>query len=242
MMMMMIDPQVLRAMDDADLQNKIDRTMAVVAGLHSDNPEVVEGFKYAVSEIGERSQAEYEAMLDDLYRERLRRLDADPEWTPFKPADVDPRQFFTAEAEERFRILGAKTGKSMEEMRAIYLTSMEDEHYINSRYLVGVRRIPASDGEGGVIEMVHLSIKRHDQKPLRAHWADMQRIKNELLGPNCEAIELYPCEDRVVDTANQYHLWGVNSGTFRWPVGWNEGSLKMEEGEAPGVGQTRHHP
>lgn len=119
---------------------------------------------------------------------------------------------------------------------------MEDEHYINSRYLVAVRRTPASDGEGGVIEMVHLSVKRHDQKPLRAHWADMQRIKNELLGPNCEAIELYPAEGRVVDTANQYHLWGVNSGTFRWPVGWNEGQVKMEENEAPGVGQTRHHP
>jgi hypothetical protein len=237
-----ITPEILRGLTDADLKEKIDRVMAVVAGLHSNIPEMVEDFKYAVAEIGQRPAQDYERILDDLYRERLRRLDADPEWTPFKPADVDLRQLFTAGAEERFRILGAKSGKTMEEMRAIYLTTMEDEHYINSRYHVAVRRTLTMDGEGGVIEMVHLSIKRHDQKPLRAHWADMQRIKNELLGPNCEAVELYPCEDRVVDTANQYHLWGVNSDTFRWPVGWNEGSLKMEEGEAPGVGQTRHHP
>lgn len=236
----MINQTTLRSMSDEELKDKLDRVMAVVAGLNSSDPDMAEGFRYAEAEIGKHA-GDYGAILDDLYRERLRRLDADPDWTPFARADVDIRQFFTSEAEERFRVLGVKSGKTMEEMRAIYLTSMEDEHYINSRYLVAIRRTPASDGEGGVIEMVHLSVKRHDQQPLRRHWADMQRIKNELLGTNCEAVELYPKEGRLVDTANQYHLWGVNSGTFQWPIGWNEGQVTMDEDEAPGVGQSRPH-
>jgi hypothetical protein len=34
-------------------------------------------------------------------------------------------------------------------------------------------------------------------------WRDLQRIKNQLVGPECEAVELYPAESRKVDTANQ---------------------------------------
>lgn len=240
----MIDPQILRAMDDADLQNKLDRTMAVVAGLHSDNPEMVEGFKYAVNEIGARSQAEYEAMLDDLYRERLRRIDEPPPWTPFGRAYVDTAEFYTPEAEARYRMIAEKTGTTFEHIRDTYLTAINDEMWRNSRYQVAIRRTLIEDGEGGSLEMVHLSVKRISKLPLgQSHWADMQRIKNELLGPNCEAVELYPAEERLIDSANQYHLWGVNSGTYRWPIGWNEGRLVVDEGEDPHIGshQTRPH-
>jgi hypothetical protein len=69
---------------------------------------------------------------------------------------------------------------------------------------------------------VHLSIKRRDKLPVH-DWRDLQRIKTELLGPECEAVELYPAESRVVDTANQYHLWGMADPAFRFPIGWNEG-------------------
>ena len=34
-----------------------------------------------------------------------------------------------------------------------------------------------------------------------------QEIKNQLVSPDCEAVEIYPNEDRLIDTANQYHLF-----------------------------------
>jgi hypothetical protein len=67
---------------------------------------------------------------------------------------------------------------------------------------------------------MHLSIKRIDRQPIH-DWRDMQEIKNQLVGSECEAIELYPAESRRVDTANQYHLWAINDYRFRFPFGFN---------------------
>jgi len=51
----------------------------------------------------------------------------------------------------------------------------------------------------------YLSIKRIDKEPIH-DWRDLQSIKNMLCGSDREAIEIYPNENRLVDTANQYHL------------------------------------
>ena len=59
-----------------------------------------------------------------------------------------------------------------------------------------------------VQEMVHLSIKRNDREHV-IDWRDKLRIKNELCGPESEAVELYPSMNRVVDGANQFHLWVI---------------------------------
>jgi hypothetical protein len=77
----------------------------------------------------------------------------------------------------------------------------EGETFLNSRYQVQ-RRVDI-DGDR---RMVHLSIKTIDRNT-RHDWRDFQRIKNELIGPDAEAVELFPREDRLVDTSNQYHLW-----------------------------------
>ena len=52
----------------------------------------------------------------------------------------------------------------------------------------------------------YLSIKRNDREPL-GDWRAKQRIKNAVLGDQWEAVEMYPQEDRLVDTSNQYHLF-----------------------------------
>jgi hypothetical protein len=76
--------------------------------------------------------------------------------------------------------------------------------YANSRYMVEVNRIERVNQP----TLIWLSIKdlwrsaRHD-------WRDFQRIKNELIGSEEEAIEIYPAESRLQDTANQFHLWCV---------------------------------
>ena len=53
---------------------------------------------------------------------------------------------------------------------------------------------------------------------------------NELVGEDREAIEIYPNEDRLVDTANQYHLF-VFPKDYKLPFGWSVRSIQKEEAE-----------
>lgn len=88
------------------------------------------------------------------------------------------------------------------------------EVYINNLYQVSVNK-DSSTPDG----MIHLSIKRRDRSPVH-DWRHLQQIKNELVGPEHEAIELYPAESRLMDTANQYHLYVLESDHDRFPVGY----------------------
>jgi len=90
--------------------------------------------------------------------------------------------------------------------------------WLNDRYQVNVRRCEAP-GEGQWPAMLHLSIKRIDRSPVH-DWRDLQEIKNMIVGPECEAVELYPAESRKVDTANQYHLWVIETPDIRFPFGF----------------------
>lgn len=65
-----------------------------------------------------------------------------------------------------------------------------------------------------------LVIRRLDAEAVH-DWRHFQRIKNELCGPECEAIEIYPAESRLVDASNQYHLFVMPPG-FKFPFGYNE--------------------
>jgi hypothetical protein len=87
--------------------------------------------------------------------------------------------------------------------------------YANSRYHVALWHDGDRDHPMG--EWVHLSIKDHGRSA-RHDWRDFQRIKNELVGPEYEAIEIYPAESRLVDTCNQYHLYVFK--TWRPPQGF----------------------
>ena len=80
------------------------------------------------------------------------------------------------------------------------------EHWINETHHVAIDRKSGTIGDGTTV--IHLSIKRHDREPI-SDWRVMQDIKTSLLGPDHEAMELYPAESRVVDLANQYHLWCI---------------------------------
>src|SRR6187402_3694185 len=46
---------------------------------------------------------------------------------------------------------------------------------------------------------IHLDIRRLDGGPCN-DWRNFQQIKNELVGPEYEAVELFPAESRLVDT------------------------------------------
>jgi hypothetical protein len=86
---------------------------------------------------------------------------------------------------------------------------------VNSRYQVNLylHETPL----GGVMQ---LSIKRRDKETIH-DWRDLQRIKNEIMGPEVEACELYPADSRLVDTSNQYHLWCLPEG-MGFPFGYGD--------------------
>lgn len=88
------------------------------------------------------------------------------------------------------------------------LTSAET--WENNLYIVRVYHVPP---------FVQLDISRKDEQP-RENWRHFQQIKNELIGPECEAVELFPAESRLVDTSNQYHLWVLPDARNRFPFGF----------------------
>jgi hypothetical protein len=116
-------------------------------------------------------------------------------WTPFEEATV----------------LGAQDGVTndlVDELHGEVAT-----YWRNSRYQVAMRKYT----QDGVLALVHLSFHVLDRQP-HHDWRDMQRIKNELVGPEVEAVELFPAESRLVDTSNEYHLWAFPT-SGRMPFG-----------------------
>jgi hypothetical protein len=119
---------------------------------------------------------------------------------------------------------GARPDSWQPLQKAVYKTEKGREYalqqglqlWMNNRYTVAVRPL---DKELGLAGPVHLSIKRNDRAAVR-DWRIMQRIKNELVGPEREAYELYPCESKLVDESNQYHLWVMPEGKLL-PYGFN---------------------
>lgn len=110
--------------------------------------------------------------------------------------------------------------------------------YVNSRYQVEVRPVPALRELPW--KLWHLSIKRIDKDAIGSErFRDFQRIKNELVGDEHEGMELYPAESRLVDASNQYHLW-VFEGQSPFDFGF--GDRLLVEGHEGGPGQSRQLP
>lgn len=76
-----------------------------------------------------------------------------------------------------------------------------EENYLNNRYSVQLSDV---ETEWGTV--THLWVRRHDGEAVRS-WKDLQRIKNELTGPDRTAVEVFPAESALKDEANMYHLW-----------------------------------
>ncbi len=144
-------------------------------------------------------------------------------WTPFAAAEHGDL------SETVLRKAAHRMGVPFREAQAIMADEIANTRvYANSRYQVVVRANGST---------VYLSIKRLDQLPIR-NWRDLQRIKNELVGPECEGFEIFPAESRLVDTANQYHLWVFTDPEIRLPFGFDGGrnvlgDIDIGEGQAP---------
>jgi hypothetical protein len=84
-----------------------------------------------------------------------------------------------------------------------------------------------------------LSIRRNDRRPVH-DWRHFQMIKNQLVGFETEAVELYPAQSRIMDTANQYYLHCLLPG-MRFPVGW-EGPTLLADADEQRVAGAEQRP
>jgi hypothetical protein len=143
---------------------------------------------------------------------------------PFQPASINSEQIT--------KIVDALTKANLPEERIqkIIDEALDGDVWLNDKYQVIVRRFEIPEFGGS---WAHLSIKRIDKEPVH-DWRDLQEIKNQLVGAECEGLELYPAQSRVVDTSNQYHIWALTSPGVRFPIGFEEGGTD-EDLKAMGI-------
>lgn len=103
---------------------------------------------------------------------------------------------------------------------AAYKLNKNERMWRNNLYQVIEEQLEPIEGWP---PLTYLSIKRLDRNPIH-DWRDLQRIKNELVGEEAEGVELYPAESRLVDNANQYHMYCVKP-PYKWPFGFRERSI-----------------
>jgi hypothetical protein len=111
-------------------------------------------------------------------------------------------------------------------------------YWINDLYQVQVRKFYCEEWHS---EMMHLNIRRRDGAAI-FDWRHRQLIKNQLLGKECEAMEMYPAESRLNDTSNKYHLFGFTDPRVRFPFGIDNGKrdvITEEVRSPPGIRQRR---
>ena len=117
---------------------------------------------------------------------------------------------------------------------------MNDETWGNDRYTVTVHFLDG-DRDG----FVEITIHNH-RRTTHIPWRHLQQIKNEVLGADREAVQLFPAEDRLVDTANEYWLYAYPVG--KAPMRNRRTKVGMDHGrnvgyEMPdGFGRSRQSP
>lgn len=145
-------------------------------------------------------------------RDRRRHAAQNGGWTPWELATPIPK------SDADLREIAAAAALTLAELQAALVqhARRQDRLVMNNLYQVAVARVPVPDEWP---PMTHLSVKRLDKAPLGVeHYDHLQRIKSDLCSPDCEAMEIYPAESRLADSANQYHLWCIDAPGVRLPI------------------------
>ena len=137
----------------------------------------------------------------------------DKPWEPFEEAP--------------FSRTGDSQGESLAKLVEARVKHPDEKTFTNNRYQVSREPVPPERHGFGDYDLIWLSIKSRD-KSARHDWREFQRIKNELAGADWEAVEIYPSEDRLVDSCNQFHLWCFPPEAGQFPLGWYS-RFAMEE-------------
>lgn len=126
------------------------------------------------------------------------RLPDEEAWEPLQRATHVPM------SEQAKALIRARGGdeKLIEELD-------DSELWKNAIYTVSVTRWDDGGQWHGAVQ--ELSIRRNDRQPVH-DWRHFQQIKTELAGAEVEALEMYPAESRLMDTANQYYVYCLPPG------------------------------
>lgn len=82
--------------------------------------------------------------------------------------------------------------------------------YRNNRYTVMIYD-NAQTTHGPVIQVL---IQKHTDTPIVNHWSEIQRIKNEIFGPETMAIEYFPAESELINNHNIYWIFIFPDGVI----------------------------
>ena len=116
----------------------------------------------------------------------------------------------------------------------------KNEMWGNDRYTAQLTFMD-DNGRDGFVE---LSVHNHN-RTTAMQWSHLQQIKNELVGPEREAVMMFPAESRLIDGANEYWLYIYPTGTAPMmtvrdrysgeietqPVGMNNGRNVFDQSE-----------
>jgi hypothetical protein len=108
--------------------------------------------------------------------------------------------------EEWYRLIQVDGGETADEMYDDFALM---EHWVSDDYWVMLDKqvqLPSAPKTFQDYPLWHLMITRHDKTPCH-DWQVFQTIKNEIVGPQYEAVEIYPAQSRLMDRENKYHLW-----------------------------------
>lgn len=113
------------------------------------------------------------------------------------------------ELREAKKLLKKKKGKLLKiDLSKINHPQWMTRCYKNNHYCVMINdKVKMSDGSTAIRSM----IQRHDDKPIKNHWREIQDVKNEIFGNETTGIEYYPAESELCDKANIYWLWILDS-------------------------------
>lgn len=154
-------------------------------------------------------------------------------WKPLQRANL-VRRLSEADITEAMHLTGRDYSTATAELQAELEAC---EYWINDLYQVAKR---ALYDKSGVVRAYHLNIRRRDGKPIFRDWRHFQWIKNQLVGEECEGLEIYPAESRLNDTSNKYHLWVFNDPNYRIPFGMDTRDIvENDNATMPGHRQRR---
>lgn len=142
--------------------------------------------------------------------------------SPFQPASLPPEAF------QYERYMGPPFNMKRADAKRVVQANKIEKVFLNDTYQVNINLVP----QGNFPALIWLSVKRRDRAAIH-DWRDLQTIKNMLVGPEHEAVELYPAESRLVDTANQYHLYCLTTTGQRFPFGFKQRLVMAPQEVAP---------
>jgi hypothetical protein len=132
-------------------------------------------------------------------------------------------------------------GVSFEEARKILNDEIARETiWVNDKYQIATHTFDHPQ----LGPCMQINIRRRDGGVIFRDWRDFQAIKNQLAGPECEGLEIYPAESRKVDQTNKYHIWCILTADdeHRIPFGWSERDVAEQEKNVPNGMRQRPLP